>query len=66
MVVLVKNYLVHQVVDVDYSITDQVWMKLKCFSNVMFCFCYIPPYESEYFTNQSFAGIHEKMKDVST
>ena len=61
--VLVKNYLVRYVSDTDFSAIDQVWMKFRCFPNIMFGFCYIPPQDSEYFTHQSFAAIQEKISD---
>lgn len=44
-VVMVKNYLAHYVINVGYSIDDQVWMKLKRTPMVMFGLCYIPPHD---------------------
>ena len=60
-VVMVKNYLAQFITKVDYCNDDQVWFMLKCIPSVLFGFCYIPPYDSEYFSHQSFATIQEKV-----
>ena len=62
-VVLVRNYLSSQVYNVDLSITDQVWLRLRCVPDVMFGFCYIPPSDSPYFNHHSFVTLHEKNID---
>lgn len=60
---MVKNYLAKHITNIDYSTNDQIWLKLRCVPNVSFGFCYIPPDDSEYFTQQSFAAIRERVSD---
>ena len=62
-VVMIKNYLACQIYNVDSSIIDQVWLRVRCVPDVVFGFCYIPPSDSTYFTHQSFVTLHEKMID---
>ena len=62
-VVLVKNCLANAVVRVDTSIEDQVWLKFHCMPHTLFGFCYVPPSDSEYYTNASFASVMEKLKN---
>ena len=62
-IIMVKNYLSKQIYNIDTSMTDQVWLNIRCVPNVTFGFCYIPPSDSPYFTPQSFVNIHEKMVD---
>ena len=58
-IVMVKNYLSRQIYNIDTSMTDQVWMNIRCVPNVTFGFCYVPPSDSTYFTSQFFVNIHE-------
>ena len=64
-IVFVKNSLSSQIYDIDSSMIDQVWLKIRCVPNVTFGFCYVPPSDSPYFTHQSFVNIHEKMVDCT-
>ncbi len=61
-VLLVKNILDKLIVNVDTSIVDQVWVKLCILPRVLFGFVYIPPNVSTYYSHESFAVIHEKLK----
>ena len=61
--VFIKQYLNNYVYDMDKSIADQVWFKLKCVPGVLFGACYIPPSDSEYFNFMQFSSIQEKSKD---
>ena len=63
-VVLVKNYLSSSVMKVDTTTQDQVWLQLKCITNVIFGFCYVPPSDSPYYTYQSFSTMQEKMTEA--
>ena len=60
--VLVRNQLTADLSDVDLSIPDQVWLKLKCVPEVLFGFVYIPPSDSPYFSETSLSSIQEKLK----
>ena len=60
--VFIKRYLMMYVFDVDLSIADQVWFKLKCVPGVLFGACYIPPSDSEYFSYSQLSCIQEKIK----
>ena len=62
MVVLVKRHLHPYVTSVGTSLKDQVWLRLSVLPNVVFGFIYVPPYDSHYFTPDSFSFIHEKVK----
>ena len=57
---LVKNYLAPLLVDVDLSELDQIWFKLLIAPNVLFGACYIPPADSPYYHDSSFAFAHAK------
>ncbi len=61
-VLLVKNYVSHLVAEIDTSIEEQIWGKLKCAPKILFGFCYIPPADSQYYSHESFACIQEKLK----
>ena len=60
--VLVRNQLTADLSDVDLSIPDQVWFKLKCVPEVLFGFVYIPPSDSPYFNETSLSSIQEKLE----
>ena len=60
--VLVKNCLDELLLDVDTSVVDLVWLKLRIVPNVLFGFVYIPPNGSTYYSHESFAVITEKLK----
>lgn len=49
--VCVKNYLAHFVYHFDVSIGDQVWQQFSYIQDVLFGFCYIPPWDSHYYSN---------------
>ena len=55
--VLIKNHLSSDVTDVDTSIPDQVWLRLRCVPDVLFGFVYIPPSDSPYFSETSMSAI---------
>ncbi len=59
--VLVKQCFDHEVSELDISIIDQVWFKLKCFPDV-FGFCYVPPSDSPYFNHTLFSNMQKKVK----
>ena len=61
--VFLKNYLSHEVVNVDTSIPDQVWFKLRIMPKILFGACYIPPSESPYFSHREFASLQERLID---
>ena len=61
-VVLVKNWLSELVFEVDTSIVDQVWLKLRNVPGVTFGFCYIPPPDSQYYSLEAFSSIGEKLQ----
>ena len=61
-VVLIKNSLANTVASVDTSIEDQVWIKFNIASQTLFGFCYVPPSDSKFYTNTSFASVLEKLK----
>lgn len=65
-VVMVKESLSREVINVDTSIEDQVWMQLRCAPGIIFGFCYIPPSDSSYFSFSSFSAIQEKVADSAT
>ena len=46
----IRQYLNKQVFNMDISIADQIWFKLKCVPGVLFGACYVPPADSEYFS----------------
>ena len=60
--VLIKQYLKMYIFDVDVSIADQVWFKLKCVPGVLFGACYVPPSDSQYFNYSQLSSIQEKIK----
>ncbi len=51
---------------VDNNTEDQVWLELRCAPQVVFGFCYIPPSDSPYYSNYSFAVLQEKLSDVES
>ena len=63
---LVKNYLNGLIVNVDTSVVDQVWIKLRFLPSVLFGFVYIPPSDSTYYSHESFAVIHEKVNSENS
>lgn len=60
-VVFVRNRLSHLVLNVDVSIGDQVWIQFGSAEGILFGFCYIPPSDSPYYSQSSFASIQEKI-----
>ena len=64
-VVLLKNWLVEHVYNVDTSSTDAIWLKLKILPNVSFAFLYIPPADSIYFNLGMISAIQERLMDRS-
>ncbi len=62
-VVMVRDSLSREVISVDTSIEDQVWMQLRCAPGIILGFCYIPPRDSPYFSFHSFSVIQEKVAD---
>ena len=60
--VLIKNHLSSDVTDIDTSIPDQVWLRLRYIPEVLFGFVYIPPSDSPYFSEASISAIQEKLK----
>ena len=65
-VLMVKNYLVKEIVSIDTSVKEQVWVEFRCVPKYLFGFCYIPPSDSEYYSHYSFAAIQEKLKTSVT
>ena len=59
--VCIKNSLSQLVLSVDVSIGDQVWVQFKNLRGILFGFCYIPPSDSPYFSQSSFATIQDKL-----
>ncbi len=49
-VVMIKDCLSTEVISVDTSIEDQVWMQLNCAAGIVLGFYYIPPSDSPYFS----------------
>lgn len=60
-VVCIRNSLSYLIHTVDVSIGDQVWLQFKNMQGILFGFCYIPPSDSPYFSQSSFASIQEKL-----
>ena len=60
--VFIRQYLSKEIFDVDMSIADQIWFRLKCIPGVLFGACYIPPADSEYFSYTQLSKIQEKIK----
>ena len=63
--VLVRNALSGEVKNIDTSIYDQIWFQLRNMPGVTFGACYIPPSDSQYFSNEAFAAIQERFVDNS-
>lgn len=63
-VVLIKNYLTNLIAKVDTCIDDQIWLQLRNAPKMLFCFCYIPPSDSEYYSHTSFSAIQETIKST--
>ena len=62
---LVKDHLRPYVTEIDASVPDQVWFKLKCVPDTLFGFCYLPPPDSPYFSYVALGRIQEKIKTNS-
>ena len=60
--VLVKYCLNRFIYDVNVSIPDQIWFKIKCFPGVLFGACYVPPSDSVYFNHAQLSSIQEMIK----
>lgn len=61
MVLLVKNHLCNYIQNIDLSIGDQIWVQLGILEDVLVGFCYVPPHDSQYYSNDAFASIQEKV-----
>ena len=59
--VFIRDYLSKYISNVDTSINDQVWIRFKCISSVLFSFCYVPPSDSPYFDQNLLSKIQEKV-----
>lgn len=57
--VLIKWHLENDIFHIT-KLEDQVWFKLMCMPDLAFGACYIPPNDSPYNTNESFATIQEQ------
>ena len=55
VVFLIKSYLWDKLVRVDVSEEDQIWLELSFLPGIVFGGCYIPPSDSMYYSDQSFA-----------
>lgn len=64
-VVMVQNYLSKEVINVDTSTVDQVWMQMQCAPGIAFGFCYIPPSDSTYVSFLSFSAIQKRLLTVT-
>ena len=60
--VLIKNSLWNKVYDVQRK-RDQVWLRLDFAKDILFGAIYIPPRDSPYFSQDSFAQIHDMIYD---
>ena len=60
-VVFIRNCFAEFILDVDTSIQEQVWIRFRFAPNHVFCFCYIPPADSQYYSHDLFAAIQEKL-----
>lgn len=47
---LIMQHLNCFVTELNITVTDQVWFKLKCVPDVLLCFCNVPPHDSPYFS----------------
>ena len=63
--VMVKNSLASLVYNVDTSTVDQVWFQLQCAPGITFCFGYVPPTDSPYYSHSLFASIQERIIESS-
>ena len=61
-IIFLKNPIVRTVINADTSIDGQVWLRFSFEPKTMFGFCYVPPFESQYFSHTSFVSIQEKLK----
>ena len=59
--VLLRNVLSQEVIYVDTSVPDQVWLQLRIMPKVVFGACYIPPSDSPYFSHREFAFVQERL-----
>ena len=59
---LIKGYLSTMIANVDTSIDDQVWIKMKFVPRMLLGFCYVPSTYLLYFSHASFRAIQEKVK----
>ena len=60
--VLIKSYLEKLIISIDISICDQIWIEIKSAPIILLGFCYIPPSDSMYYSNEYFSAIQEKIK----
>ena len=61
-IVFLKNAMNNAVIRVDTSIEDQIWIQFSFAPKIMFGFCYVPPFDSQYYSHVSFSFIQEKLK----
>ena len=59
--VLIKNYLFDSYVYDVNELKDQLWFRLRPLPDLLLCVIYIPPHDSPFFTNTSFAFIQEQV-----
>ena len=57
LVVLFKYHIYPEVYDIDKSVPEQVWFKLRCLPQVQFCGVYVAPSDSPYVCDSSLAEI---------
>ena len=62
VVLLVKNYVYKLIRNVTCD-EDQIWIQLAHMHNIQIGGCYIPPQDSQYYTDVHFAKIQEKCMD---
>ena len=60
VVFLIKSYLWDKLVRVDVSEEDQIWLELSFWPGILFGGCYIPPSDSMYYSDQSFAYMQSR------
>ena len=68
LVVLFKYSVYPEVFDIDKSVPEQVWFRLRSVPGVQFCGAYIAPSDTLYFNENSFAELQARScsRDRST
>ena len=54
---LLKNYLINCVGNIDTTLDGQIWLELSILQNITLVGCYIPPSDSPYFDGRIFANM---------